>query len=102
MKCYYGDGKFYKPGTQVQITKNMSFVSITDISANLTNGAAIRIDADKEAGIRFKANIDVTCGVDSEKDNIINALQAGLLITTQDKLDSAEVTELNLDNIERK
>ena len=101
VKCYYGDGKFYKPGTQVQITKNMSFVSITDISANLTNGAAIRIDADKEAGIRFKANIDVTCGVDSEKDNIINALQAGLLITTQDKLDSAEVTELNLDNIEK-
>ncbi|WP_415993340.1 hypothetical protein [Eubacterium ventriosum] len=100
VEYYYNNGKIYKPGTEVEITKDIDFVTINNISVNLTNGAAIRIDDNQAGGIRFKADADVTCGVDSEKNNIINAVQTGILLTTQDKLDKANNAELNIDNIE--
>ena len=100
VEYYYNNGKIYKPGTEVEITENIDFVTINNISVNLTNGAAIRIDNNESGGIRFKADVDVTCGVDSEKNNIINAVQTGILLTTQDKLDKANNAELNIDNIE--
>lgn len=100
VEYYYNNGKIYKPGTEVEITKDIDFVTINNISVNLTNGAAIRIDDNQAGGIRFKADVDVTCGVDSEKNNIINAVQTGILLTTQDKLDKANNAELNIDNIE--
>ncbi len=100
VEYYYNNGKIYKPRTEVEITKDIDFVTINNISVNLTNGAAIRIDDNQAGGIRFKADVDVTCGVDSEKNNIINAVQTGILLTTQDKLDKANNAELNIDNIE--
>lgn len=100
VEYYYNNGKIYKPGTEVEITKDIDFVTINNISVNLTNGAAIRIDDNQAGGIRFKADVDVTCGVDGEKNNIINAVQTGILLTTQDKLDKANNAELNIDNIE--
>lgn len=100
VEYYYNNGKIYKPGTEVEITKDIDFVTINNVSVNLTNGAAIRIDDNQAGGIRFKADVDVTCGVDSEKNNIINAVQTGILLTTQDKLDKANNAELNIDNIE--
>ena len=100
VEYYYNNGKIYKPGTEVEITKDIDFVTINNISVNLTNGAAIRIDDNQAGGIRFKADVDVTCGVDSEKNNISNAVQTGILLTTQDKLDKASNAELNIDNIE--
>ena len=100
VEYYYNNGKIYKPGTEVEITEDIDFVTINNISVNLTNGAAIRIDNNESGGIRFKADVDVTCGVDSEKNNIINAVQTGILLTTQDKLDKANNAELNIDNIE--
>lgn len=75
-------------------------LQLNNISVNFTNGAAIRIDDNQAGGIRFKADVDVTCGVESEKENIINAVQTGILLTTQDKLDKANNAELNIDNIE--
>lgn len=42
----------------------MNIVSIDKLSVNLTNGAAIRIGDNQAGGIRFKADVDVTCGVD--------------------------------------
>ena len=100
VEYYYNNGKIYKPGTEVEITEDIDFVTINNISVNLTNGAAIRIDYNQAGGIRFKADVDVTCGVESEKENIINAVQTGILLTTQDKLDKANNAELNIDNIE--
>lgn len=100
VEYYYNNGKIYKPGTEVEITEDIDFVTIYNISVNLTNGAAIRIDDNQAGGIRFKADVDVTCGVESEKENIINAVQTGILLTTQDKLDKANNVELNIDNIE--
>ena len=100
VEYYYNNGKIYKPGTEVEITKDIDFVTINNISVNLTNGAAIRIDDNQAGGIRFKADVDVTCGVDSEKNNIFTAVQTGILLTTQDKLDKANNAELNIDNIE--
>lgn len=117
-KAYVGEGKeytfgstgygyyntdtkeIYKAGSKITVGDDMNIVSIDKLSVNLTNGAAIRIDDNQAGGIRFKADIDVTCGVDSEKDNIINAVQTGILLTTQDKLDKANNVELNIDNIE--
>ena len=100
VEYYYNNGKIYKPGTEVEITEDIDFVTIYNISVNFTNGAAIRIDDNQAGGIRFKADVDVTCGVESEKENIINAVQTGILLTTQDKLDKANNAELNIDNIE--
>lgn len=100
VEYYYNNGKIYKPGTEVEITEDIDFVTINNISVNFTNGAAIRIDDNQAGGIRFKADVDVTCGVESEKENIINAVQTGILLTTQDKLDKANNAELNIDNIE--
>ena len=100
VEYYYNNGKIYKPGTEVEITEDIDFVTINNISVNITNGAAIRIDDNQAGGIRFKADVDVTCGVESEKENIINAVQTGILLTTQDKLDKANNAELNIDNIE--
>lgn len=100
VEYYYNNGKIYKPGTEVEITEDIDFVTINNISVNFTNGAAIRIDDTQAGGIRFKADVDVTCGVESEKENIINAVQTGILLTTQDKLDKANNAELNIDNIE--
>ena len=42
----------------------MNIVSIDKLSVNLTNGAAIRIGDNQAGGIRFKADVDVKCGVD--------------------------------------
>lgn len=100
VEYYYNNGKIYKPGTEVEITEDIDFVTINNISVNFTNGATIRIDDNQAGGIRFKADVDVTCGVESEKENIINAVQTGILLTTQDKLDKANNAELNIDNIE--
>lgn len=100
VEYYYNNGKIYKPGTEVEITEDIDFVTINNISVNFTNGAAIRIDDNQAGGIRFKADVDVTCGVESEKENIINAVQTGILLTTQDKLDKANNAELSIDNIE--
>ena len=98
VEYYYNNGKIYKPGTEVEITEDIDFVTINNISVNFTNGAAIRIDDNQAGGIRFKADVDVTCGVESEKENIINAVQTGILLTTQDKLDKANNAELNIEN----
>lgn len=80
----------------------MSLVSIKDIKLSFTNGAAIRIDAGAETpgGIRFQAKLDVICGVDAYKEAIINALQAGTMITTKDILDNSG-QEYTVENIEK-
>lgn len=65
------------------------------------NGAAIRIDAGvttTPGGIRFQAKLDVTCGVDAYKNEIINALQAGTMITTKDILEKSG-KEYTVENI---
>ena len=81
-KAYIGEGKeytfgstgygyyntdtkeIYKAGSKITVGDDMNIVSIDKLSVNLTNGAAIRIDDNQAGGIRFKADVDVTCGVD--------------------------------------
>lgn len=101
---YYDISKqvIYKAGSTIKVKDNMSLVSIKDIKLSFTNGAAIRIDAGAETpgGIRFQAKLDVICGVDAYKEAIINALQAGTMITTKDILDNSG-QEYTVENIEK-
>lgn len=97
----FGDAKYgyydinknviYKAGSTIKVKDNMHLVSINDIRLSFTNGAAIRIEAGvpTPGGIRFQAKLDVTCGVAEYKNAIINALQAGTMITTKDILEKS-------------
>lgn len=102
IKTYYSvtDKTFYKPNTYITVNKDMELVTISDIAANLTNGAAIRIDENEKGGIRFRAKVSVTCGLEDKKDEIINNIQSGMLITTKDILENADNLELTVENKE--
>lgn len=91
----------YKAGSVITVNDDVNLVSITDVSVKMYNGAAIRIDANQETpgGIRFKASVDVTCGVAEYKDEITNKVQAGTLITTKDILDAKNDVEYNVENV---
>ena len=91
----------YKAGSVITVNDDVNLVSITDVSVKMYNGAAIRIDAKQETpgGIRFKASVDVTCGVDEYKNEITNKVQAGTLITTKDILDAKNDVEYNVENV---
>lgn len=91
----------YKAGSEITVNDDVNLVSITDVSVKMHNGAAIRIDAKEKTpgGIRFKASVDVTCGVAEYKDEITNKVQAGTLITTKDILDAKNDVEYNVENV---
>lgn len=91
----------YKAGSVITVNDDVNLVSITDVSVKMYNGAAIRIDAKQETpgGIRFKASVDVTCGVDEYKNEITNKVQAGTLITTRDILDAKKDVEYKVENV---
>lgn len=91
----------YKAGSEITVNDDVNLVSITDVSVKMYNGAAIRIDAKEKTpgGIRFKASVDVTCGVAEYKDEITNKVQAGTLITTKDILDAKNDVEYNVENV---
>ena len=91
----------YKAGSEITVNDDVNLVSITDVSVKMYNGAAIRINAKEETpgGIRFKASVDVTCGVAEYKDEITNKVQAGTLITTKDILDAKNDVEYNVENV---
>lgn len=102
---YYEINKkvIYKAGSTIKVKDNMHLVSINDIKLSFTNGAAIRIDAGETTpgGIRFQAKLDVECGIVEYKNAIIDALQAGTMITTKDILKNSgkEYTVENIENI---
>lgn len=91
----------YKADSEITVNDDVNLVSITDVSVKMYNGAAIRINAKEETpgGIRFKASVDVTCGVAEYKDEITNKVQAGTLITTKDILDAKKDVEYNVENV---
>ena len=91
----------YKAGSVITVNDDVNLVSITDVSVKMYNGAAIRIDANQETpgGIRFKASVDVACGVAEYKNEITNKVQAGTLITTKDILDAKNDVEYNVENV---
>ena len=91
----------YKAGSEITVNDDVNLVSITDVSVKMYNGAAIRIKANEETpgGIRFKASVDVTCGVAEYKNEITNKVQAGTLITTKDILDAKNDVEYNVENV---
>ena len=91
----------YKAGSDITVNDDVNLVSITNVSVKMYNGAAIRIDANEKTpgGIRFKASVDVTCGVAGYKDEITNKVQAGTLITTKDILDAKNDVEYNVENV---
>lgn len=91
----------YKAGSEITVNDDVNLVSITNVSVKMYNGAAIRIDAKEKTpgGIRFKASVDVTCGVAEYKDEITNKVQAGTLITTKDILDAKNDVEYNVENV---
>lgn len=91
----------YKAGSEITVNDDVNLVSITDVSVKMYNGAAIRIAAKEETpgGIRFKASVDVTCGVAEYKNEITNKVQAGTLITTKDILDAKKDVEYNVENV---
>lgn len=91
----------YKAGSEITVNDDVNLVSITDVSVKMYNGAAIRINAKEETpgGIRFKASVDVTCGVAEYENEITNKVQAGTLITTKDILDAKKDVEYNVENV---
>lgn len=91
----------YKAGSEITVNDDVNLVSITDVSVKMYNGAAIRIKANEETpgGIRFKASVDVTCGVAEYENEITNKVQAGTLITTKDILDSKKDVEYKVENV---
>lgn len=91
----------YKAGSEITVNDDVDLVSITDVSVKMYNGAAIRIKADEETpgGIRFKASVDVTCGVAEYENEITNKVQAGTLITTKDILDAKKDVEYKVENV---
>lgn len=91
----------YKAGSDITVNDDVNLVSITNVSVKMYNGAAIRIDTNEKTpgGIRFKASVDVTCGVAGYKDEITNKVQAGTLITTKDILDAKNDVEYNVENV---
>lgn len=93
--------KIYKAGSKITVNDDVNLVSITDVSVKMYNGAAIRIAANEKTpgGIRFKASVDVTCGVAEYKNEITNKVQAGTLITTKDILDAKNDVEYNVENV---
>lgn len=100
---YYDTVKkdIYKAGSEITVNDDVNLVSITDVSVKMYDGAAIRINAKEETpgGIRFKASVDVTCGVAEYKNEITNKVQAGTLITTKDILDAKNDVEYNVENV---
>ena len=90
----------YKADSEITVNDDVNLVSITDVSVKMYDGAAIRIEAnhEKPGGIRFKASVEVTCGVAEYKNEITNKVQAGTLITTQDILDANKDVEYNVEN----
>lgn len=91
----------YKAGSEITVNDDVDLISITDVSVKMYNGAAIRIKANEETpgGIRFKASVDVTCGVAEYKNEITNKVQAGTLITTKDILDAKKDVEYKVENV---
>lgn len=91
----------YKAGSEITVNDDVNLVSITDVSVKMYDGAAIRINAKEETpgGIRFKASVDVTCGVAEYKNEITDKVQAGTLITTKDILDAKNDVEYNVENV---
>lgn len=91
----------YKAGSEITVNDDVNLVSITNVSVKMYNGAAIRIKANEETpgGIRFKASVDVTCGVAEYKNEITNKVQAGTLITTKDILDAKKDVEYKVENV---
>lgn len=91
----------YKAASKITVNDDVNLVSITDVSVKMYNGAAIRIKANEETpgGIRFKASVDVTCGVAEYKNEITNKVQAGTLITTKDILDAKKDVEYKVENV---
>ncbi|WP_288682597.1 hypothetical protein [uncultured Eubacterium sp.] len=90
----------YKADSKITVNDDVNLVSITNVSVKMYDGAAIRIDANQKTpgGIRFKASVDVTCGVAEYKNEITNKVQAGTLITTKDILDANKDVEYNVEN----
>ncbi len=93
--------KIYKAGSKITVNDDVTLVSITNVSVKMYDGAAIRIAANEKTpgGIRFKASVDVTCGVAEYKNEITNKVQAGTLITTKDILDAKNDVEYNVENV---
>lgn len=91
----------YEAGSEITVNDDVNLVSITGVSVKMYNGAAIRIDANEKTpgGIRFKASVDVTCGVAEYKNEITNKVQAGTLITTKDILDAKKDVEYKVENV---
>lgn len=91
----------YKAGSEITVNDDVNLVSITNVSVKMYDGAAIRIAANEKTpgGIRFKASVDVTCGVAEYKNEITNKVQAGTLITTKDILDAKNDVEYNVENV---
>ena len=75
---YLCGGKMYAPNTVVEVTGNMAFTSVNELSITMARGAGIRYLG--TAGIRFQATI-----VSDNMDAVASeAITEGTLITAQD------------------
>lgn len=75
---YLYDGKMYAPNTEVEVTEDMAFTSVNELSVIMAQGAGIRYVG--TAGIRFQTTI-----LSDNMDAVASAaVTEGTLITAQD------------------
>ena len=75
---YFCDGKMYAPNTSVEITEDMVFTSVKELSVSMADGAGIRYLG--TAGIRFQASV----ASDNMDAVASDAITEGTLITAND------------------
>lgn len=89
---YYADGKMYTGGAEVQVTSDLAFSSVNELSLTVTQGAGIRLEG--TAGIRFQATVltDNKEALDSD------AIAEGMLITATDLYENLGQYTLSLES----
>ena len=87
---YYCNGKMYKAGSEVEVTEDMAFTSVKELSITMAQGAGIRYIGD--SGLRFQATITS----DNMDAVASDAITEGTLITTGDIYNDGKDGELTL------
>ena len=75
---YYSDGKMYKPGATITVTKDVTFTSVNILDVVIANGAAIKTSTPTGLKFQAKINTDNALAVKSE------SIKTGMLITAND------------------
>lgn len=90
---YYCEGNMYKAGAEVEVTADMTFTAVNELSVSFAYGAGIRLVDDEDgAGIRFQA----TVASDNMTAVASDAIKEGMLLTANDIYETLGNSTLDL------